>query len=389
MRKTLKIFAVVIVVILSATFLFGPGIAERSLNHRLNQPPYPATAQAKKLHRQLWIADLHADSLLWDRDLLQRSDYGLVDVPRLVEGNIALQAFTVVTKIPRTMNLYSNDSAGSDLITLLSIVQLRPFRTWSSLKERALFQAQKLQDCAARSQGSFCLIRSRQDLNDYVERRKQNQQMTAGFLGLEGAQALEGNLGNLDMFYRAGYRMIAPTHFFDTEIGGSAHGTRKGGLTELGKEWVQRMEAKHMIIDVAHASTDTIRDVLATATKPVIDSHTGVKGTCDNIRNLSDEEVKGIARTGGIIGIGYWETAVCKCDAKSIARAIRYTANLVGPDHAALGSDFDGAVTAPFDTTGVIEITDALLAEGFSEDDIRLIMGGNVLRLLQSTLAPN
>ena len=124
------------------------------------------------------------------------------------------------------------------------------------------------------------------------------------------------------------------------------------------------------------------------ATKPVVVSHTGVKGTCDNNRNLSDEQLKSIAKTGGIIGIGFWDTAVCGDDAKSIAKAIRYTANVVGVEHVGLGSDFDGSVKVPFDTSGEALITETLLNEGFTEDEIAKIMGGNVIRLLSENL-PN
>ena len=141
-----------------------------------------------------------------------------------------------------------------------------------------------------------------------------------------------------------------------------------------------------MLVDVAHAAPRTIADVLAIATRPVIDTHTGVRGTCDNQRNLSDEEVRGIAATGGVVGIGYWDTATCGTDAASVARSIRYAARVAGVEHVALGSDFDGAVNEPFDTTGVVQVTDALLAEGFNEDEIRMIMGGNVFRLLAETL---
>ena len=93
-------------------------------------------------------------------------------------------------------------------------------------------------------------------------------------------------------------------------------------------------------------------------------SHTGVKGTCNNNRNLSDDELRAVARTGGVIGIGYWETATCGSDAAAIARAIRYAANVVGVEHVGLGSDFDGATIEPFDTTGLVKITEALLAQG-------------------------
>ncbi len=179
---------------------------------------------------------------------------------------------------------------------------------------------------------------------------------------------------------------MAPTHFFDNEWGGSAHGTRKGGLTEEGRELIRRMEARGMIVDLAHASHATIDDVLAMTTRPVVVSHTGVRGTCDNTRNLGDEQLKRIAATGGVIGIGFWETATCGTDAAAIARAIRHAANVVGARHVALGSDFDGTVTTPFDATGVVTVTDALLASGFNEDEIALIMGGNVLRVLSETL---
>ena len=115
----------------------------------------------------------------------------------------------------------------------------------------------------------------------------------------------------------------------------------------------------------------------------------GVKGTCHNTRNLSDDELRGVAKTGGVIGVGYWEQATCGTDAKAIARAIRYTANLVGVEHVALGSDFDGAVIEPFDTTGLVSITDALVEQGFTDDEIRMIMGGNALRVLKDGLPKN
>ena len=385
MKKFLIVVAVILLVGAVVFFFILPPYLENSLNVTLNPPPYSASARATELHKRLLVADLHADSLLWDRDLLDRSTRGHVDVPRLIEGNVALQAFTIVTKTPRGQNIESNDDT-TDQITLLAIAQRWPPSAWSSLKERALYQARKLHDAAARSEGRFVIIKTADDLARYLELRKSTPGITAGLLGIEGAHALDGELANIDVLFDAGFRMMAPTHFFDNDIGGSAHGVAKGGLTEKGREMIRLMEEKRMIVDLAHASEKTIEDVLAIARRPVVVSHTGVKGTCDNTRNLSDEQLKAIARTGGIIGIGFWDTAVCGQDAAAIARAIRHTANLVGVEHVALGSDYDGAVTEPFDTTGVIQITDALMAEGFSETDIEKIMGGNVLRLLAENL---
>jgi pentatricopeptide repeat protein len=298
---------------------------------------------------------------------------------------VALQAFTIVTKTPRGLNIESNDDK-TDNITLLSIAELWPVSTWSSLKARALYQASKLSAAAARSKGKFVLIKTSADLAAYLQRRSTDRGITAGFLGVEGAHALEGDLNNIDVFFEHGIRMMSPTHFFDNDIGGSAHGLVKGGLTEKGKEMVRRMQARGMIIDLAHASSNVISDVLEISTRPVFVSHSGVKGTCNNTRNLTDEQLKGIAKTGGLIGIGYWETAVCGKDAKAIARAIRYTANVAGVEHVSLGSDFDGAVAEPFDTTGLVQITDALIAEGFTDDEIKLVMGGNAIRVLLASL---
>lgn len=385
MKKFLLVVLVLLLIGLGVLFFVVPAQVEKSRNTTLNPPPYSASEKAKVLHAKLLVADLHADSLLWNRDLLERATYGHVDVPRLIEGNVALQAFTIVTKTPRNMNIEANDDA-TDNITLLAIAERWPFAALRSLKARALYQARRLQEFAERSNGKLTLIKTATDLNNYLERRKHDAAITAGFLGIEGAHALDGDLNNLDALFDAGIRMMAPTHFFDNDIAGSAHGVKKEGLTEKGKEMIRRMEAKHMIVDIAHASPRTIDDVLAMATRPVLVSHTGVKGTCDNTRNLSDEHLKGIAKTGGVVGIGYWDTATCGNDATAIARAIRYTADLIGIDHVALGSDYDGAIPAPFDTTGVVQITDALLGEGFSEEEIAKIMGGNVIRLLKELL---
>ena len=386
-KKILIALAVILLLLLGAFFFVVPAQLEKRLNVTLNAPPYMASERALELHKNLLVADLHADSLLWDRNLLDHGTRGHVDIPRLIEGNVALQAFTVVTKTPYVwkMNIERNDDK-TDNIKILAIAQRWPTSTWNSLTQRALYQARKLQDAAARSGGKFTVIKTSAELSSYLDRRIGERQITAGVLGIEGAHALDGDLANIDVLFDAGFRMMSPTHFFDNDIGGSAHGVEKGGLTEKGKEMIRRMEAKHMIVDVAHASAQTIDDVLAIATRPVVVSHTGVKGTCDNQRNLSDDQLKRIAQTGGVIGIGYWETAVCGKDATAIAKAIRYTANLVGVDHVGLGSDFDGAVITPFDTSGLVQITDALIAEGFTDEEIGKIMGRNTLRLLIQSL---
>jgi microsomal dipeptidase-like Zn-dependent dipeptidase len=107
---------------------------------------------------------------------------------------------------------------------------------------------------------------------------------------------------------------------------------------------------------------------------------------CDNARNLSDAHLRGIAETGGVLGIGFWPTACGGDDPASIARSIRYAVDVAGVEHVGLGSDFDGAVPVPFDATGLVQLTDALLEAGLGEEAVAMVMGGNVRRLLSETL---
>lgn len=383
-RRSVQIMLLVLCIVI-AFFVTIPRLVDEQENKLIRKPPYTASERASTLHKELIIADLHADSLLWGRDLLERGEYGHVDIPRLADGNVALQVFSLPTKSPRGLNIESNDDK-SDEITLLAIVDRWPPKTWNSLTERALYQARRLHQFATGSRGGFVVIESAADLSSYLDRRRLNRRLTAGLLSIEGAHALDRKLENLDVLYRAGYRMMSPSHFFDNDIGGSSAGINKTGLTDKGREWVRQMEARHMIIDLAHASPKTIDDVLATAIRPVVVSHTGVKGTCNNNRNLSDDQIQAVAAKGGLIGIGYWDTATCGTDAQAIVKAMRYVSDRVGVEHVALGSDFDGAVTTPFDTTGLVEITDALLQAGYSEHDIQMIMGGNTMKFLATNL---
>ena len=371
--------------VLLGGFLATPALVDKNINQ-----VYPITApapskQAQSLHRSLWIADLHADSLLWQRDLNQAGGRGHVDFPRLAQGNVALQAFSVVTKTPRKMNIDRNDG-DSDNITALVMAQGLPPATWNSLLARALYQAKELHQLAGASEGSMRVIGSRAQLRAFIAARDKDQKLMAGWLTLEGAHALEGKLDNLDALYRAGYRMAAPTHFFDTELSGSQHGMKKGGLTPLGRDWLRAMEQRKMIVDLAHASGPTIDEVLTLAKRPVMVSHTGVRGTCANGRNLSDAQLKRIAAQGGLVGIGFWNTAVCGKDVQAIARAIKHAVSVMGVEHAAYGSDFDGAVTTAIDAAGLPRLTQALLDAGLSPAQIRRIAGENVRDFLLKNL---
>src|SRR6185437_2290248 len=182
-----------LILIVIAWFVL-PGIVESRNNKVLHSPPYHVSAAAEALHKNLIVADLHADSLLWKRDLLSRSSRGQVDLPRLQEGNVAIQAFTLVTTSPRHLNIYRN-SDSTDMIRWLAIAQGWPPRTWNSPKQRALYEVAKLHEFAAKSDGKLIIIKSRADLQNYLANRQPGQ--VAAFIGAEGAQPLEGKLSNL------------------------------------------------------------------------------------------------------------------------------------------------------------------------------------------------
>jgi membrane dipeptidase len=384
MRKTL--IALLIILLIAAGSVFAlPSLLDRKMNSVESPAPYPASEPAKQLHQQLFIADLHDDVLLWERDLLKRYDFGHSDLPRMLEGRVGLQVFSTVTKTPRGIN-YERNSGETDNVTLLAMAQRWPRATWDSLLQRALYQAQKLNEASANSDGRLVMIKSRGDLANFFSAWQQDPQRVAAVLATEGLQPIEGKLENVDALYDAGFRITGLTHFFDNEIGGSAHGLDKGGLTPLGRQVIKRLEEKAMLIDLAHASRPLIDDVLAISTRPVLVSHTGVEGTCKGTRNLSDKHLQAIAATGGVIGIGYWDAAVCATSVEAIVKAIRYTANKIGVQHVALGSDFNGTIHAPFDVTGLPQLTEGLLKAGFNQEEIAAIMGGNVQRLLLASL---
>lgn len=373
----------------AAVVLFGPAWIERRLNP-VSGPPggWPVSARAQALHERLVIGDWHADALLWDRDLLARADRGHVDVPRLIEGNVALQVFTTVTKSPRGQNYGHNSAEAPDNITPLFIGQLRPLASWFSLKERALVQAAALSRTAEAAPQDLRLIRSAEDLRALLQDRRQGAHTVGAILGAEGAQPLEGDLANLRVLHGAGFRLLGLTHFFDNELGGSLHGEAgaQAGLSDFGRAVVREMQARRMVIDLAHASPQMVRDVLAMpGTRPIL-SHTGVHGHCPSPRNLPDDLLQAIAAKGGTIGIGFWSDVVCGKTPADIAASIKTAVALVGEDHVSLGSDFDGSVDVPFDVAHLAALTQALIDAGLSDAQIEKVMGGNMIRYLEDVL---
>lgn len=386
LARWFKRLLVISVLGIVAFFVFAPAYLDKQRNPVIEHAPYAVSDASRTLHNSLVIGDLHADPLLWKRDLTKRNTRGQMDIPRLIEGNVTLQVFTAVTKSPAGQNIHQNEADARDNITLLAIGQLWPVPTWTSLYERALHQAKKLHRFQERSDGRLRIIRTEADLDALLDLKRAGEDVVGGLLGIEGAHPLEGDLDKLQGLVDAGYRLIALQHFFDNALGGSLHGTGDHGLTDFGRAVVTATVEQGLILDVAHSSPQVVRDVIAMTDVPLVLSHTGIHKACPVKRNLPDDLMRDIAATGGVIGIGYWANAVCDTSPTGVAKAIRSAIEVVGENHVALGSDFDGSVKTAFDTSELAALTQAMLDEGLSETQIRKIAGGNMLRVVRARL---
>ncbi len=386
LKKAIKLASTLALIGLVGFLVFGPGYVERSRNQVSEHAPYLISDRAQALHDSLIIGDWHADSLLWNRDLSTRGVYGQVDIPRLIEGNVAVQVFTAVTKSPAGLNYDENAADAFDNITLLAVAQLWPMRTWGSLTERALYQAEKLSQVQMAVPDSLKIIRTIDDLEEVLSRRAAGESLVGGLLGIEGAHPLEGDMANLLRLESAGYRLIALQHFFDNQLGGSLHGRSNAGLTDFGREVVAEVERRGLILDVAHSSEQVVEDVLDMVDMPIVVSHSGMRSVCDTKRNIPVELMQRIAATGGVIGIGYWQEATCDDTPAGIARSILAATNALGEGAVSLGSDFDGSVGTTFDTSELAAITQELLNVGMDDALIHKVMGENMLRVIRSRL---
>ncbi|WP_057939942.1 dipeptidase [Algoriphagus resistens] len=378
MKNLIIVLGAILLLYFAATFIVPPYI-ESQRNPVKTPAPYSTSAVAQSIYDELdFIADLHCDALLWGRDLTERGSRGQVDFPRMREANVALEMFTIVSKSPSGQNMQSNSSDTFDNITPLTIAKGESPANWFSLINRTLSQSENLADYISDEGSKAIFIKSKSDLARLIEARKADKTIIGGMLGIEGAHALEGKLGNLDRVHEAGVRMIGLTHFFDNELGGSAHGQSQAGLTDFGKEVVTKMNELGILVDLAHCSPAIVDDVLEMTNKPVIISHTGVRAVLDSQRNLSDLQIKKIAKNKGIIGIAFFDGAVGVPELPNIIASIKHVRDLVGVEHVALGSDYDGSVAVPFDITGFPLLVDEMLKAGFTKSEIKAVMGENI-----------
>ena len=370
-------------------------LAERIGNPVSTLPPYPVGPVARALHDRLFVADMHADTLLSGRDVSRAARYGHLDLPRLRAGRVGLQVFSIVTNMPPCPGRRRCGRA-PNLVALLAAAQGWPVGAWADDRARALYQAAKLRRVAADPAAGLVLLETARDLEHLLAEPPATRRIGV-VLALEGAQAVGDDLAAVDALADAGVRLLGLVHYFDNAVAGSAHGIAGGGITAFGEQVVERALARGMLIDLAHASPAAIDDFLDRwPGAPFAVSHTGLRSVCDHPRNLTDAQVRRIVRAGGLVGIGAWNTPLCLPRAapsaayvermvESIARALdladaEHPGH--GADYVALGSDFDGWVPVGFDAGGWPLLTEGLLRARLTETQIGAIMGRNVCRLL-------
>ena len=328
----------------------------------------------KELHRQWCIADGHADSLMWNRDLCERSTEGHVDFPRLREAGVKLQCFTLVTR-------------GFPFIggfPLFAAWRKWPREARGGEWARALWQIEQLDAFCARSGDTVRVATTGAGLEDNLAHGR-----LSAVLGVEGGHAIEGRVERLAELHRRGVRFMGLTHLSNNDLGGSSFpmmGNR--GLTALGQQVMEEMARLGLSVDVAHASEQTLTDLFAHPTVRYFCSHTGVRAAGGGWRNLSDEALRTIAQRGGVVGIILAPVYLGGDTMDDVVRHVEHAVDVMGEEGVGVGSDYDGMVALPKgmrDVTDLPLLTEALLRR-HPEAWVERVMGGNFRRYFRETL---
>lgn len=325
--------------------------------------------------RSVVVADAHADSLLWNRDLNLRSGKGHVDFPRLREAGVDIQCFTIVTRgVPFVGSL-----------PLFGLARGWPRKAlWGEWK-RALWQLQAMERYANASGGRVTITRTGQELSENLEAGR-----LSAVLGVEGAHALEGRIDRVATLHGAGVRFMSLTHLANNELGGSCSPySPEKGLTRLGQEVLEEMVRLGMSVDVAHASPTTLATILSHPRARPFCSHAGIGGAKASWRNLDDGTLKRIADKGGVVGVIFAPVFLGGEEIEDLARHIDHAISCAGEEAVGLGSDFDGFIRLPRgmrDVTGIGLVASALEARGYGDDRIGKVLGGNLRRFFGETL---
>jgi membrane dipeptidase len=367
----------------------------------------------QKIHDKAILVDSHNDFLsktidfgyVFDTDLTGKTHS---DLSRLKKGGVDVQLFSVFCDGDKK-NPY--DFANRQMDSLDAVLNRNPDKIVKVANRKALHKAV-------------------------------NQQKIAAMFGVEGGHMIENDLDKLELFYNRGARYMTLTWNNSTDWATSAYDETfnndltKNGLSDFGKQVVQKMNALGMMVDISHVGVQTFWDVINTTTKPIIASHSAVYALCQHQRNLNDEQIKAMAKNGGVIQVNFYsafldnnylknqdaflkkhsiesdslakigvsedfriaflydkykkEVESLKAPFSAVIDNIEYIIKLVGVDYVGIGSDFDGIESSPKELDDVTKyplITKVLVDKGYSKKEITKILGGNFLRVLKANEA--
>ena len=371
-----------------------------------------ATTDPLSIHRRALIVDMHADTVqrVIDEnvDINQRLGDGHLDAVRAKEGGLDAQFFSIWVE----PQLFGGGGA--------------------SAMKRADIQIEAIRNLPAKHPETWELATTAVDV-----RRASADGKIAALMGLEGGYAIDEKIENVQRYYDMGVRYMSPAWSVSTSWAGSSGDAigESRGLNDFGKQVVREMNRLGMMVDVSHVSDKTFWDIVNTSTKPVVATHSGCRAIANVPRNLTDEMIVALAKTGGVVNVIFypehiepgWSEKKKKVDAeiapvverasgeeqgnaaqKKLARDrvrsqeylkrlpavsvsrivdhIDHIVKLVGIDHVGIGSDFDGVQAVPADMKSVADLpnlTTELLKRGYSEADIDKILGGNMLRVME------
>ncbi len=373
----------------------------------------PATSDPLSIHRRAIIVDMHADTVqrVIDEnvDINQRLTDGHLDAVRAKEGGLDAQFFSIWVE----PQLFGGGGA--------------------SAMKRADIQIDAIHNLAIKHPETWELATTAEDV-----RRASMAGKIAALMGLEGGYAIDEKIENVKRYYDLGVRYMSPAWSVSTSWAGSSGDAigESRGLNDFGKQVVREMNRLGMMVDVSHVSDKTFWDIVNTSTKPVIATHSGCRAITNVPRNLTDNMIVALAKTGGVVNVIFypehiepgWSEKKKKVDAeiaplvdrasaeeqgtvaqKKIARDrvraqeylkrlppvsvsrivdhIDHIVKLVGIDHVGIGSDFDGVQAVPAEMKSVADLpnlTKELLRRGYSESEVDKILGENMLRVMDA-----
>jgi len=363
--------------------------ARRTSDSAMPSPHLAGVSErALRVYRDAFVVDTHNDMPSkvvddgYDPDVRHEPGFGPqtghTDLPRLIESGLTAEFMSAFVDAPFART------------------------TPDSSFERAMRLSDSVHAFVSRHPDRLLFATTAADV-----RRAKREGKVAIFIGVEGGHAIENSLDNLRALHRRGVRYLTLTWNNGNDWAGSSVGldsTSTGGLTEFGREVVREMNRLGMLVDVSHVSESTFFDAVAASRQPVIASHSSARALNDHPRNLTDAQLLAVKRNGGVVNVNFFSRFIDPKVLRAFEASqeplpttplsvlidhIDHVAKVAGVDHVGLGSDFDGVSALPEgmeDVTMLPKIAQALLDRGYSEGDVRKILGGNMVRVMEQAL---